>query len=138
MKFTVFLIFLISFLLEITVTTLPLVFLTLLSVSVLNKREWVFALAFALGIVLDIFSFRLIGVSSIFFLTFIFLVFLYQKKFEIATKYFIFIASFIGSFAYLLLFFANNLIILEAILSAIIGTVIFSLLQRFEKHKPKF
>ena len=138
MKIVVFLIFLISFLLEITVTTLPLVFLILLSVAVISKKEWIFALAFILGLILDVFSFKLIGASSIFFLVFIFLVFMYQKKFEIATKPFIFLASFLGSLAFLLLFSFSSLIIVEAILSAIIGTVIFSLLQRFNKHKQSF
>ena len=138
MKIAVFVIFLISFFLETSVTTLPLVFLVLLSIAVLSKKEWVFALAFLLGIILDTFSFRTIGASSIYFIMFIFLVFLYQRKFEIATKYFVFIASFLGSFGFLLFFSSNNLIILEAVLSAIIGTVIFSLLQKFEKHKQNF
>lgn len=137
MKFAATIIFLLSFLLEASVTTLPLVFLTLLCFSILTRKEWIFVIAFIAGVVLDALSFRLLGESSLYFIGCIFLVFLYQRKFEIATKHFVFISSFVGSLGFLLLFSYGNLIILQAISSAIIGTLIFLFLKRIE-GKSKF
>ncbi len=137
MKLAATIIFLLSFLLESSVTTIPLVFVTLLCLAVLTRKEWVFAIIFIAGIVLDALFFRALGQSSLYFLIYIFLVFLYEKKFEIATKNFIFVASFLGSFGYLLLFSYGNMIILQSISSAIIGTLIFLFLKRIE-GKSKF
>lgn len=127
--------FLLSLILEASVTTLPLVFLTLLCLTVIIRKEWVFALALFAGIILDAVSFRILGQSGIYFVISIFLVILYERKFETATKSFIFISSFLGSFGYLLLFSYGNLIILQAISSAIIGALIFSFLGKFKEKK---
>ncbi len=136
MKLAATIIFLLSILLEASVTTLPLVFLTLLCLAVLIRKEWIFALAFLTGIILDTFSFRTIGVSSIYFLAFIFLVFLYQKKFEIATRYFIFASSFLGSLGFSIIFSYQNAV-LQSIISSLIGVLIFSILSRFHKNVEK-
>lgn len=137
MKLAATIIFLLSFFLESSVTTLPLVFVTLLCLAVLVRKEWIFAVAFIAGVFLDALSFRVLGQTSLYFTVFVFLVFLYQKKFEIATKYFVFIASFLGSFGYLIIFSHGNMMVLQAISSAIIGTIIFSFLKRIE-GKSKF
>jgi len=135
MKFAATIIFLLSLFLESSVTTLPLVFLTLLCLAVLTREEWIFVIAFIAGVLLDALSFRVLGQSSLYFLLFIFLVFLYERKFEISTKYFVLLASFVGSFGYLLLFTYGNLIIIQAIASAIIGTIIFSFFRKFKERK---
>ncbi|MCL6096302.1 MAG: rod shape-determining protein MreD [Patescibacteria group bacterium] len=135
MKLSVTIIFLLSFLLEASVTTLPLVFLTLLCLAILTRKEWIFVIAFIAGVVLDVFSFRLLGESSLYFIGYIFLVFLYQRKFEIATKHFVFASSLLGSLGYLLLFSYGNSIILQSISSAIIGTLMFSFLRKFQERK---
>lgn len=136
MKLTATIIFLFSLFLESSVTTLPLVFLTLLCLAVLTSKEWIFVIAFIAGVLLDALSFRALGQSSLYFILYIFLVFLYERKFEISTKYFIFIASFLGSFGFLIIFSYNNLI-LQSLMSSIIGVLIFSILSHFHKNVEK-
>lgn len=136
MKLTATIIFLFSLFLESSVTTLPLVFLTVLCLTVLTSKEWIFVIAFIAGVLLDALSFRALGQSSLYFILYIFLVFLYERKFEISTKYFIFIASFLGSFGFLIIFSYNNLI-LQSLMSSIIGVLIFSILSRFHKNVEK-
>jgi len=125
-----------SLFLESSVTTLPLVFLTVLCLAVLTSKEWIFVIAFIAGVLLDALFFRALGQSSLYFILYIFLVFLYERKFEISTKYFIFIASFLGSFGFLIIFSYNNLI-LQSLMSSIIGVLIFSILSRFHKNVEK-
>lgn len=136
MKLAATIILLLSFFLESSVTTLPLVFLTLLCLAVLIRKEWIFAVAFFCGLVLDALSLRLLGQSSLYFIVYIFLVFLYQRKFEIATKYFIFASSFIGSLGFLWFFSANNLIT-ESLISSIIGVLLFVILSKFQVPSSK-
>jgi len=136
MKFAATIIFLLSFFLESSVTTLPLVFLTLLCLAVLTRKEGIFVVAFIAGIALDASSFRVLGQSSLYFILYIFLVFLYERKFEISTKYFIFIASFLGSFGFLIIFSYNN-IVLQSLMSSVIGILIFTILSRFHKDIEK-
>ena len=136
MKLTASIIFLLSLFLESSVTTLPLVFLALLCLAVLTRKEWVFVIAFIVGVLLDAFSFRALGQSSLYFIIYIFLVFLYERKFEISTKYFIFIASFLGSFGFLIIFSYNNLV-LQSLVSSIIAVSVFSILSRFHKNIEK-
>jgi len=136
MKLTATIIFLFSLFLESSVTTLPLVFLTVLCLAVLTSKEWIFVIAFIAGVLLDALSFRALGQSSLYFILYIFLVFLYERRFEISTKYFIFIASFLGSFGFLIIFSYNNLI-LQSLMSSIIGVLIFSILSRFHKNVEK-
>jgi cell shape-determining protein MreD len=108
-------------------TSIPLVFLVLLSFTVLSKDLVVFPIAFFFGIFLDIFAFQTLGITSAFFITFLFLVLLYQRKFEIATNYFIFSSSFIGSSILLLILGNTHLIIFQAIAASVIGLLIFKL-----------
>jgi cell shape-determining protein MreD len=97
---------------------------------ILSRENWLFIFAFIFGLVLDLVSFKTLGLSSAFFTIFLFLVLLYQSKFEIATNTFIFFASLLGSFAYLMLLGYNNNIIFQALLSSIIGLLLFKLIQR--------
>ena len=136
MKLAATIILLLSLFLESSVTTLPLVFLALLCLAVLTRKEWIFVIAFIAGVLLDAFSFRALGQSSLYFIIYIFLVFLYERKFEISTKYFIFIASFLGSFGFLIIFSYNNLV-LQSLVSSIIAVSVFSILSRFHKNIEK-
>ena len=137
MKYILTLFFLFSILLESSVTTIPLVFLVLLSFFVLQRKEWVFALAFLAGIFLDVLSFRIVGTTSIFFLVFLFLVFLYERKFETATSYFIFATSLAGSILFLSLFSYNGVIIVEGLVSSLIGVLIFMVFSKFNNPVRK-
>lgn len=127
--------FLIALVLEASVTTLPLVLITVLVFSIIVRREWVFAVALILGLILDAATFKTLGSSSIFFVTFIFLVILYKRKFEISTKPFIFIACFLGSILYLQIFKLQDFLFLQALTSAILGTIIFIFLKKLNRKK---
>src|ERR1035437_407735 len=124
MKLLAFILLAIALILEASLTTIPFVFLILLCFLVLSRENWLFIFAFAIGLILDLVTFKTLGLSSIFFVTILFLVLLYQSKFEIATNAFIFFASLLGSFGYLLFLGYNNSLILQTILSSVIGLVL--------------
>lgn len=133
MKLLAFVLLIIALIFQASLTTIPFVFLILLCLLVLSRKNWLFIFAFSFGLVLDLVSFKTLGISSTFFIVFLFLALLYQSKFEIATNTFIFFASLLGSFGYLMLLGYNNNIILQAILSSIIGLLLFKSIQRFNK-----
>jgi cell shape-determining protein MreD len=96
-----FLFIILAALIESTVSTLPLSFLLIFFLAVSLRENSIFPLAFLSGLLLDFLSFRLIGLSSLYFVSFSFLVLLYQRKFEIDTPYFVLFFSFFGSLFYL-------------------------------------
>lgn len=130
MKFLVFFLLLLALILEASLTTIPFVFLILLVFMALSRANWLFILAFVFGILLDLVGFRTLGISSAFFLIILFLVLLYQSKFEIATNAFIVAASFFGTLGYLILVGFDQNLLLQAILSSIIGLLLFKLMQK--------
>jgi cell shape-determining protein MreD len=134
MKFSSLLLLILALILEVSLTTIPLVFLVLLSLAVLQKDVIIFPIAFLLGIFLDLFTFQTLGSSSAILIIFLFLVLLYQRKFEIATNYFIFAASFLGSFIILLILGNARSIVLESVASSLIGIVLFKTIQQFNKN----
>lgn len=131
MKFLVSILLLITLILEVSLTTIPLIFLILLVSTVILKENWIFLFAFVFGILFDLISFKTIGISSVYFVIFIFLVLIYQKKFEISTIYFVFASSFLGSFGFLFVLGYNNSILLQAFVSSLIGVFIFITFKRF-------
>jgi cell shape-determining protein MreD len=134
MKLLAFTFLIIALVLEASLTTIPFVFLVLLCLLVLLRENWLFAFAFGFGLVLDLVTFKTPGASSAFFVTFLFLVLIYQSKFEIATNTFIFFASLFGSFGYLVFLGYSNSLILQTILSSIIGLALFKLIQKLKIH----
>ncbi len=101
MKYIPFvLLFLLFFFLEITITTIPLVLLLLLVVAAVTRSEYIFIPALFLGVFLDVAMLRFVGVSSVFFILFLFLIFLYERKFETTSYPFIFFAAFFGAISY--------------------------------------
>ena len=131
MKLLAFILLAIALILEASLTTIPFVFLILLCFLVLSRENWLFIFAFAIGLILDLVTFKTLGLSSIFFVTILFLVLLYQSKFEIATNAFIFFASLLGSFGYLL-FLGYKDILFQAIFSSIIGLILFKVIQKLK------
>jgi cell shape-determining protein MreD len=131
MKLLAFILLAVALILEASLTTIPFVFLILLCFLVLSRENWLFIFAFATGLILDLVTFKTLGLSSAFFVTILFLVLLYQSKFEIATNAFIFFASLLGSFGYLLLLGYND-VLFQAILSSIIGLILFKLIQKLK------
>jgi cell shape-determining protein MreD len=132
MKLLAFILLTIALFLEVSLTTIPLIFLSLLCFMVLLRKEWILIYAFIFGILLDLLSFKTMGVSSGFYVVFLFLVILYQSKFEITTGYFVFIASLVGSLICLLLAGYTDWLIVQVLASAVIGWGLFKGLQKAE------
>lgn len=130
MKFLALVFLSIALILEASLTTIPFVFLVLLVFMVLSKGNWLFAFGFIFGLLLDLVGFRTLGLSSAFFVIYLFLVLLYQSKFEIETYFFVLISAFLGSFIYLFITGPVESLILQAVLSAGFGLGLFAVLKR--------
>lgn len=117
-----------SFLLESTVTSLPLVLDMIIVLYIFQRKSWVFWAAFISGLLLDTVSLNPLGRTSIFFLIFLFIASLYEKKFEISSSYFVLIYSFLGSLIFLWMFGGNS-IILQSVISSLATLLIFTLFK---------
>ena len=121
---------------ESTITTVPLV-LTVLTVYVILKKQTRFFYAgFAGGIILDSLTVRVLGSSSAFFVIWLYLILLYDRKYEIRTLMFVFVSIFFGSVIFLYLF-KYNYIFLNALAGSATGMVLFLVLKRFEHNKSQ-
>lgn len=119
----------ISLFLEGAVTTLPLVLICLLCLTILQKSAVVFPVAFLTGFILDIMAVRPWGETSLLFIVYLFLVLLYQRKYEIDSLPFVFVASFSGSLLFLTLF-VHHAIIIQSLISAIFAVVVFIFIKK--------
>jgi len=124
--------FLLALFLQATLTTLPVVLIILLLCYIYCREEWVFFLSFTAGIFLDLMQVRVVGLESIFFLFFLFFVFLYQRKFEIGSYYFIFLILFLGSFLYGVTFAFSHAFFM-AIVTAVGGIFSFWVVQKIQR-----
>lgn len=122
----IFILFCLSIILS-SFATIPFSLAVLVVSAVIFRKSWVFFAAFLLGLIIDLFQLRFLGQTALFFVIFVFLVFLYERKFETQTLAFVFFATFSGSLIYLLIFGYNNVLI-QSIINAIIGVLFFKLL----------
>ncbi len=120
--------------LESTITVLPLMIIFLSVAVVLYKDTWVFALAFVAGIILDSTAVRPLGSTSIFLICWIFLILLYERKYQIDSYLFIIASSFIGSWAFLTIFGYDNNLTLSGI-SASLALLLYAILKKVIKYK---
>ena len=127
-------ILLIAVLIEATFTTIPLALLLLINFLVLEKKSWVFAASFFSGLALDILSLRYLGSTSLYFVIVLFIINLYERKFETSNIYFVLFTSFVGSFFYLTVF-EVRLALSQAVLSAFLGSIIFFLMTILSKKE---
>jgi hypothetical protein len=132
MKFLVLIFLLCSLILESSILNLPLILLVLIPLTVIYRNYLIFIVAIIFGILLDILSFKSIGASSIFFCTFIFLILMYDRRFEITTNYFIIFASFFGSLSFIIFYGYHN-IILGTMISVAIGVLVYKILRKFSR-----
>lgn len=95
--------------------------------TVIFKKSWVFFAAFLLGLFLDLALIRPLGYTSLIFTILVFLIRLYERKFEIETITFVFFAAFLGSLIYLMIFDYSN-VFLQSLISALIGVLLFKFL----------
>lgn len=127
----------VAIVLEATIITLPITFLIIIFAAVTLKNNDVFLLAFLNGLLLDVLTLGTIGLTSAFFVLFVMLIFLYQKKFEIESLNFITLSAFCGSVIYLFLTHSNHLIS-EAILATFIMFSSFLIFKKTIKKIPKY
>ncbi len=114
----IFLILLLFLLLEASYISLPFIFLFLIPFAIRFRKSWVLLLAFFLGILLDSFHLRSLGSTSVFFLFFLFVVSMYERKFEIENFSFVLVASFIGSLFFFSIF-DNSQVLFKSFVSSI-------------------
>jgi hypothetical protein len=114
------------------ITTIPFSIGLLAVSAVLFKKSRVFFLAFGLGLFLDLIMIRLLGYTSLVLTIFVFILFLYERKFETQTVAFVFISTFLGSFSYLWLF-GYQMVFWQALVNALITILAFRLIQNSTK-----
>ena len=131
MRIGSWILFILILLAEGMITSLPLVLIFLLCLMVMKRAEWIFLLALASGIVLDMVRIRPIGTTSILLILFVFLVLLYERKYETATIPFVAGATLIGSFIFLRALGYPS--ILESLTSCIIAVTAFIFYTWFKK-----
>ena len=119
-----------SILSEGTITVLPLVIVSLLCLTIFTRNTIVFIAAFLSGILLDAFALRPLGLTSLFLLTLVFLILLYQRKYEIYSYQFVVVASFVGGLLFLMVFHYNQPL-LNAFVGSIVAVCFFALIRMF-------
>ena len=119
-----FLLLFVAVFIEGVVVSTPLVLDVIFVFYILKRGSWLFLPAFISGVFLDVLFVRTLGLSSLFFTLFIFIVALYERKFEIATYPFVFLSSFFGGILYLILFRYDH-VIEQAMVSSIIAILLF-------------
>ena len=110
-----------------SLTTIPFSIAAIAVSTVLFKKSWVFFAAFILGLFLDLFLLRPLAQTSLFFVLFVFIIWLYERKFETQTITFVFFTAFLGSLTYLLLF-GYNQVLMQAFINALLAVLFFKFL----------
>ena len=87
-------------------------------------------LALVLGVLLDIVLVRTIGISSLFFIGFLTIISVYERKLEIYTKEFVGIVSFLGGVGYLMILGESN-VLLQAGLGSLMSVLLFLCVKRW-------
>ena len=136
MKLLIIILLTISLILESSITTIPLILLVLLVSTVVIKDDIVFLLAFIFGILLDVLTFKTIGLSSAFFTFLVFLILIYEKKFEINTLSFIALSTLLSSFLFLIFFQRGNIIV-QSLVSTAIGLIFFAAFKKLSYKRQE-
>src|SRR5258708_5169688 len=119
----IFLLF-VAILLEGTITSFPFVLVLLICLYIIFDEEWVFLVALLSGFILDSMTVRVIGQSSLFFIAVLFIISLYENKYETKTVPFFVVATFLGSLFYLI-YIGSGFVLLQAfIISIIVGIIV--------------
>ncbi len=124
----------IAVIIEGSITSLPLTLIVLLCLTTIRRDTAVFIAAFVAGIFLDIFALRQVGGASIFFITFVFLILLYQRKYEIYSYPFVLVGTFLGAALFLSIFNYAN-VLPQAGISVIAAFFLFACMRLFTKYQ---
>lgn len=122
---------LVFLLLESTVTSLPLFLIAVLLSLILYSSKHsnlVFVLAFLGGLILDASAVRYLGGASLFLTCLLFLVLMYERKYEINTIAFVMVSSFFGIFSYLWIFGYGDIFI-QSVIGSFLSGVLFIILR---------
>lgn len=132
--FVVFLLIVFAFL-EGSFTSVPLVLMCLLVVASQTKSSRVYFYALVAGCILDLLTGRLLGITGLVFVLFLGTISLYERKYEINSHMFIFIASLLLSVVFSLLFHATHLFL--HVLSSILFAQALFLLWKIPSLKER-
>lgn len=129
-KYVLFLLLFLAILIEVSKTTIPLVLDIIIILYILERKSWVFAVAVITGLFLDVALVRSLGQSSIFFLGLLFIITLYERKFEITSQFFVLFSSFFASLFFLAVF-GYNYILQQALVSSFFSFFLFKVIKHF-------
>lgn len=125
-----------SVVLESFVTSLPLTLCLLIFLTVVLRKVEIFALAFFAGLALDVLTFGRVGLSSAFFTIVVYLIFLYEGKFELETPGFIFLTTVVTCATYL--FLTGKEILFQTTFITLISAVSFFVFSLRNKKIPSY
>ena len=125
--FLLFVIFFLFLILSSSLTTIPLSIIILVVCAVIFRESWVFFAAFLLGLYLDLILIKPLGYTSLMLTIFVFLIRLYERKFETQTISFVLLSSFLGSLIYLKVFGYSN-ILAQSLVSSLLAILLFKFL----------
>jgi hypothetical protein len=101
--------------------------------TVVFKKAWIFILAMGLGLFIDLTLIRPLGLTSLIFVIFVSILFLYERKFETQTTVFIFVTTFFGSLI-LLVIFKYQQALLQSLSSAFGGVLLFRIMLNLSRY----
>jgi cell shape-determining protein MreD len=110
--------------LESTFLSFPFLFVGLLLSTLFIKTGAIFSFALVSGILLDLLAVRPLGATGLFFVVFLYLVQLYDRKYEITSVTFVGVASFLGCYFYFWVFGEHD-ILFRSVISALITSILF-------------
>lgn len=126
--FVVFLLFF-SVVLEGTFVAMPLVLALLIVLQIAYRSGVVMITAFLAGIFLDALLFRPLGQSSFFFLSFLTLLVLYERRFEVQTYPFLLGSVVAGTTVYLV-FFESRAFFVQVVATLVLSLILFVIFLR--------
>lgn len=133
MNYIILLITILFFLLlETTIIKIPLMLCLLLVLFVRFKAVDVLVMALILGILYDVLMVNIIGTRSIYYLTTLLLVLLYDRKYEINTIYFVIISSFI--IGVINSFITNSHLLINSLLTIILSIFLYKKIIYLSKN----
>ncbi|MEN9407875.1 MAG: hypothetical protein RLZZ455_1091 [Candidatus Parcubacteria bacterium] len=109
--FAIVLLLFLSVLLEGTFFAAPLVLCLLIVLQILSRSGFVMLAAFFSGLFLDSLLFRPLGQTGLFFLAYLALLAVYERRFEVQTYPFLFGSVTIGTLLYMLFFAWSNVFV---------------------------
>lgn len=115
------------------ITTIPFSVGLLAVSAVVFKKSWVFFWALGLGIFADLILIRPLGYTGLVLTIFVFLIRLYERKFETQTVAFVFFSTFLGSLAYLRIFDYQQ-ILLQSLANSLFAVLLFKIFGRLNKR----